>query len=191
MRKLGMRHLIGTLAIAVLAACGGAADDKAGNAFLNGSARTEAAPTGEQYVALFAGAGLYVMEAAEMALEKSDSAEVRGLAQMILSDHQRLSSDLAAAAGREVVPPHVPSPVLDADQQAGMNRLSDATGAAFDRVWLEQQVQAHERALDTAIAYSRNGDAPALRRHAASTIAPMQAHLVRARRLEAEARARR
>ena len=190
MRKLGMRHLIGTLAIAVLAACGGAADDKAGNAFLNGSARTEAAPTGAQYVALFAGAGIYVMEAAEMALEKSDSAEVRGLAQMILSDHQRLSNELAAA-GLEVDPPHLPSPVLDAEQQAGMNRLSEASGAAFDRAWLEQQVRAHERALDTAIAYSRSGDAPALRRHAASTIAPMQTHLTRARRLEAEARARR
>ena len=35
------------------------------------------------------------------------------------------------------------------------------------------------------------GDRPALRRHAASTIAPIQTHLIRARRLEAEARARR
>ena len=186
-----MRGTICALAAALaLAACGGGADDKVGNAFLNGSARIEAAPTGEQYVALFAGAGVYVMQAAEMALEKSDSAELRGLAQMILSDHQRLSNDLAAA-GLEVHPPHVPSPVLDAEQQAGMNRLSATPSAAFDRAWLEQQIRAHERALDTAIAYSRNGDSPALRRHAASTIAPMQTHLTRARRLEAEARARR
>ena len=119
-------------------------------------------------------------------MAKGESAEVRGLAQMILADHQRSSAQLAQA-GTQAQPPVTPSPVLSPSQQSSLEALQRPSGSAFDLAWLRQQVLAHQEALDLAGAYARGGDSEPLRRHAAGTIAAIQTHLARARRLEAEA----
>ena len=172
---------------ASLAACGGAGEDEtAGKAYGNSARPAPAAVDAGQYVALASAGDLFEIELARLALDKGESAEVRGLAQMILADHQRLGRDLAAAA-REARPPLTPASALDPAQQAGLEALRRNSGTAFDQAWLREQVRLHEQALDLAAAYARGGDPGPLRRHAAATIAPVQTHLIRARRLESEA----
>ena len=190
------------IAAIALAGCGGPEDGSAataaGNVATNGAPAvappatptpTPTPTTAEQYVARASAGDLFAMLSAQLALDKSDSAEVRGLAQMILSDHRRASARLADAA-REAEPPIAPAPVLDPAQQAAIEALRQASGVAFDEAWLRQQVDAHEQALDLAAAFATRGDSEPLRRQAAATIAPIQTHLTRARRLEAEALAR-
>ena len=187
-----MRRTIWALAAALaLAGCGGADDaaEAPANRFLKADSAAPA-PAAADYVGLAAAGDQYEIQAARLALDKSDSAEVRGLAQMIRADHQRSTARLAedaADAGSPIASP----PSLSREQEADLARLRAAATAAFDREYLGRQVRAHEQALRLAFAYARGGDRPALRRHAASTIAPIQTHLIRARRLEAEARARR
>jgi putative membrane protein len=132
---------------------------------------------------------MYEIQSARIALQKAENAEVGGLAQMILSDHQRSSARLAEAGG-QAQPPLTPAPVLSPSQQTSIEALQRARGEAFDREWLHQQVIAHQQALDLAAAYARGGDSEPLRHHAAGTIASIQTHLTRARRLESEALAR-
>jgi predicted outer membrane protein len=79
--------------------------------------------------------------------------------------------------------------VLNPSQQSSIEALQRAQGTAFDQEWLHQQVLAHQSALDLAAAYARGGDSEPLRRQAAGTIAAIQTHLARARRLGAEAAA--
>ena len=181
-----MRRAILVLA-AWLAACGGAGDEGAPAA--NRARPAPAAADAAQYVALASAGDLFEIESARLALDKAESAEVRGLAQMILADHERLARDLAAAAGG-ARPPLTPAAALDSAQQAGLDALRRHSGTAFDQAWLTEQVRRHEQALDLAAAYARGGDSVPLRRHAAATIAPTQTHLIRARRLESETLAR-
>ncbi len=189
-----------TAAALALAACGGPENENASSA--QGSAVVNGAPPGEspvppnpqaanaqQYVALASGGDMFEIQSARIALQKGESAEVRGLAQMILADHQRSSTELGEA-GAQAQPPVTPAPVLSPSQQSSLEALQRAQGAAFDREYLRQQVAAHQEALDMAAAYARGGDSGPLRRHAASTIAAVQTHLSRARRLEGEALAR-
>jgi putative membrane protein len=182
-----MRRAILGLA-AGLAACGGAGDEgaPAGN-------RARLAPTAPvsagAYVALASTGDRFEIESARLALQKAENAEVRGLAQMILSDHERSTAQLAGAAV-EAGSPIGGAPVLSPAQRSNIEALRAAPRAAFDAEWLHQQVVAHQQALDAAAAYARGGESAPLRRHAAATIAAIQTHLIRARRLESETLAR-
>jgi len=195
-----MRTAAGLTVISALlvAGCSGPADENAaaatGSAVSNGApdagvTGTPAPPaptTGAQYVALASGGDLYEIESARLALQKATSQQVKGLAEMILADHQRSTRQLAEAAG-QASPPLAPATVMSADQQTGMDILRRTNGRAFDTTWLRQQVLAHQHAFDTAALYASSGEVPALRRHAAGTMEPIQRHLTRARSLEAEA----
>jgi putative membrane protein len=194
------RSILALAVLPTIAACGGPENENAATA--SKSAVTNGAPPGEapapanpqptnalQYVALASAGDMFEIQSARIALQKSPSAEVRGLAQMILADHQRSSSQLGQA-GAQAQPPITPAPVLSPSQQASIEALQRAQGAAFDREWLHQQIAAHQQALDLAAAYARRGDSEPLRGHAAASIAPIQTHLTRARSLEAEALAR-
>lgn len=179
----------------LVGACGGPPDENAstasGSAAVNGApdagnAGTPAPATAAQYVALASSGDLYEIESARVALQKATGQQVKGLAEMILADHQRSTRHLAGAAA-QASPPLALAAVMSADQQAGMDILRRTNGRAFDTTWLRQQVLAHQRAFDAAAHYASRGDVQTLRRHAASTIEPIQRHLTRARLLEAEA----
>ena len=188
--------LIATASFAV-AACGGPDNENAATA--EGSAVMNGAPPGaapvppnpmptnaQQYVSLASGGDLFEIQSARIALQKAQSDQVKGLAQMILADHQRSSNQLNQA-GAQAQPPLTPAPVLNPSQQESIEALQRTQGSAFDREWLHQQVLAHQSALDVAVAYARGGDSEPLRQQAAGTIAAIQTHLARARQLEGEA----
>src|SRR5215212_12074434 len=111
-----MRFHAWVIAGLLLAACGGPPDENAstatGAAVMNGAppAGVTGTPppptpaTGAQYVALASGGDLYEIEAARLALQKAASQQVKGLAAMILADHQRSSRQLADAAASAAPP---------------------------------------------------------------------------------------
>lgn len=180
----------------LLSACGGQGDENAqsaadANAIENlalppdGLAPAGAAPTassGQEYVDLAGASDLFEIEAARLAIEKATRPEVRELAQTILADHQRSTTRLTAAA-RETVESLNMSPQLGPEQRAQIQALRAASGAAFDELYLEQQMQAHERALTLVTAYASEGQVDALRGHASTVAAPIQGHLSRIREL--------
>lgn len=73
---------------------------------------------------------------------------------------------------------------LDAEHQQLMQRLQQARGAEFDRLYMQQQVQAHQRAVDMFTAYSQQGDNAELKQWAAKTLPALQQHLQRAQQLQ-------
>jgi putative membrane protein len=198
--RIEMRRILITASALALAACGGEGSDPGnvataeGSAVANGAApgttKQPATPAtaanGQQYVALVSGSDLFEIEAARVAQQKSQRDDVRELAGMILADHQGSTADLGRA-GAQAQPPLSVAPVLNAEQQANLQALRAADGEAFDRLWLRQQVRAHEQALTLVTAYAANGDVEPLRRHAATVAEPIQRHLTTARRLEVPA----
>jgi putative membrane protein len=135
-----------------------------------------------EYANLASASDLYEVESARLALEKSENARVRELAQAILADHQRSTEQLRAIAG-EAQPPVTVAPRMDPEQQANLDALRRADGADFDRQYLLQQVAAHEKAFAMTNDYAQNGEDAAMRQHASTVAGPIQQHLARAREL--------
>ena len=140
--------------------------------------------TGQDYASMAAASDMYEIESAQLAMEKTQNAQIRELAQMIVTDHQAATAALRTAAA-QAQPAITVTPQLNAEQQANMEALRAATGDAFERLYLQQQVQAHEKALAMLRAYAQNGDVAQLREHASNTAAPVERHLERARELMA------
>lgn len=157
--------------------------DPAANASAGASAT---ASNGRQYVELAGAGDLYEIESARLAQEKATRTEIRELAGMILADHQRSTTELTTAAG-QAQPPITATPAMNAEQQANIQALQAASGEAFDREYLAQQVRAHEQALSLVTSYAASGDVESLRQHAATVADPIQRHLSRARELQVPA----
>jgi putative membrane protein len=62
-----------------------------------------------------------------------------------------------------------------------MAELRATSGANFDRVFVRQQVQAHEMALALHSNYAARGDTPALRAVASAAVPVVRQHLEQAR----------
>ena len=191
-----IRMVMASAAALALAACGGngedaddmsmndvAAGDLAGNDVNAMALPATAAPASAQdYVDMASASDLYEIESAQLAMEKSQNADIKQLAQTIVADHETSTTNLKTAAG-QAQPPITVNPEMNAEQQANMEALRAAEGAQFDQTYLMQQIAAHQKALAMVEAYAGSGDVPSLQQHASAVAGPVRQHLERARQL--------
>lgn len=180
----------GAACLALLAACNqeqspqavDRAQDMAAAPVGQMSAATLGANTVGGYVPNAARGDMYEIMAADIALERSQNAQVRALAEMIKSDHTQ-----ASEAMKRIVPqaaPDVRMPTdLDERRQGMIDNLRSASAANFDRVFVDQQVTAHNEALTLHRGFSDNTDAPQLAEHARTVVPKIEAHLRQAEQL--------
>jgi putative membrane protein len=185
--------LMATAAALALAACGSndesatanealTADNVAVDNMLNDPAAEPAIVSGQEYATKAAASDLYEIQSSQLAADKAKSEDVKGLARMLVADHGKSTADLKAAAA-SASPPVAVAPALDAEGQANMDALRAASDADFERIYLTQQVAAHEKALAMVKAYAEDGDVPSLKQHASAVAGPIERHLDRAREL--------
>lgn len=146
------------------------------------SAATLGANTVMGYVPNAAMGDMYEIQAAEIALEKSKNAGVRDLATMIRTDHTAASQAFKPLA-REAAPEVELPTALDERRQGMIDNLRSASPDDFDRVYLDQQVAAHQEAVTLHRGFSDNADAPAVAGHARTVLPKIEAHLAEAQRL--------
>lgn len=178
-------------ALALLAACGdndqmaedpvNAAQDATSAAVGQTSAATLGANTVDGYVTNAAIGDMYEIQAAEIALERSENAQVRELAQMIHDDHTAASERMRSIVQSGNLDAELPTE-LDERRQGMIDNLSDAED--FDQVYVDQQVAAHQEALTLHRGFADNEDAPELAAHAREVTGPIEMHLERARALD-------
>lgn len=125
-------------------------------------------------------ANQYEIAAAEIALEKSESPEVRELAQMIIDDHRRNSENLVEAVDRSEIDIELPQS-LDERRQGLIDNLQAAADADFDAAYLHQQAAAHLEAITLFEGYSERGEVNALTRFADASVPTLQKHLEKVR----------
>jgi putative membrane protein len=119
-------------------------------------------------------ANLTEVAAARLALDKSDSAAVRGYARTMIADHTAAQKKLAAIAkDTKTTLPKRPTKL----QRAEAARLSKLSGAAFDSAYLRRQVTDHRKALSTMLLELDTGTVAALRSFAAATAPVVRMHL--------------
>ena len=127
------------------------------------------------YVAMAGAGDMWEIESSKAFLAKSDNADLKKFAQMMVDNHTQSTEKLKAAAKTANLTSLAPK--LDVDQQRMLDEIKKADPANVDAVYLRHQATAHQKALELHQGYAANGDNDALRK-AAGEIAPVvQKHI--------------
>lgn len=160
-----------------------AAQDAVGAAVGKTSAMTVGVTT-DGYATGAAISDMYEVAAGKMAQERSKTQGIKDFGKMMVTDHTATTAEMKPlAAGAQVTPPTD----MDERRKGMIDNLRTTTDADFDRVYLAQQVAAHEEALSLHQGYADRGDNPTLKAFATKTAPKVQAHLATARALQATA----
>jgi putative membrane protein len=127
------------------------------------------APSTSEFLKKAAASDLFEREEGKL-MSSSAKPDIKMFAQHMVRDHTKSSADIKAAA--RVAHMTVAPPRLDAEQSRNLAALRAARGAERDRLYIDQQKQAHNDALALMEAYSKDGRAAPLR-VAAGKIAPV------------------
>lgn len=135
------------------------------------------------YLQIAGESDVYEVTASQIALQRAQAPEVRGFAAMMIAHHsETTNATLAASKAADIVPPPA---VLGQGTRAQIDALLAAPPAAFDQLYLQQQLAAHEQALAVQSAYAEFGDKQPLRTAAKAAIPIITRHLERVRALQA------
>lgn len=130
------------------------------------------------------------IDAGQLALNKAKNKDVKKLARTIVDDHKKLQASVDKLANKINVTPEATSDVtaMKDDARTQMEKLQGLDGAEFDREFVDQMVQGHEKALtmiDNQMmpASSSNDQIQSTLKTARSKI---ESHLDKARKLQAK-----
>lgn len=147
----------------------------------SGQAASGQAISASQFMTTAMQSDAFEMQSAKLASERAQDATVRSYAQKMLTDHGRTSAammqmrgETTASTGQTGQGAMAP---LDQKHAAMIRELQGAKGAAFDKLYVQQQVAAHQQAVALFTAYSQNGSDQNLRSFASQTLPALQAHL--------------
>ena len=153
---------------------------------LVGAGATDLATLGPaDIMAILGAANAGEIATSRVAWKKASSAEVRAFARRMIDAHQAMQTDADRLAERLEVVPGDPTPAVDRMRAAHETRRSldsAAAGPAFDRRYLDAELQAHQQTLAELQAMERTGHA-ALRTLVRGAIPRIQAHLRETQRL--------
>jgi putative membrane protein len=118
--------------------------------------------------------GKFEIKTSKLALEKSNDADIKAFANQMIKDHGKadkemksiLTSDQAAVVPKK----------LDEKHQTQFDALKKATGADFDKQYIDAQVAAHGEAVSLFEDYSKNGDDAKLKDFATKTLPTLKGH---------------
>jgi putative membrane protein len=151
----------------------------------NAAAANAALPAAPQTAAEFAAAAaasdLFEIESSKLAQSQASGAKVKDFAAMLVKDHTNSTNELKGIATKENIT--LAPPALDVDKQAKLDALKAAKGEDFDRLYISQQVPAHEQALQLMQGYAAGGDNAAVKAFASKTAPVIQKHLDEAKAL--------
>lgn len=134
------------------------------------------------YVTAAGQSDLFEINSSQVAVEKSQNPAVRRYAQMLIKHHQKTTAATMQAAKKAGMNPTPPEPNPGA--AASIAELQSAAPADFDRIYLAQQVPAHQAALDLHQSYGAGGDQAALRASAKKAVPIVRQHLADAQRMQ-------
>lgn len=184
-----MLKLVAVLPVVILAACSGSPDTANTTAANDSSAATpakmvtgpEEGSPAKRYADATAAYNSFERAAGTLGKEKASSPAVKKYAEMIYKEHLEFGMTLKLASGQ--VAGLLPNPTLTAEQQENLEALQQASGTAFDKAFMAQQLAAHAAMLPVQQRYAASGDEPALKDYADRYSRWVQRHLRMGREL--------
>ena len=140
------------------------------------------APKTEDFVLQVSASDLFEIESSKLALAKGDEA-IKAFAQQMITEHEKTSAELKALlSGGKVT--GTPTTALTDDHKEEIDDLAKLNGAEFNEEYVDDQVDAHEDAVDLFKRYADGGDNVELKAWAVKTLPALQHHLEMAQGLD-------
>jgi putative membrane protein len=118
----------------------------------------------------------FEIASSELAAERSESPEIRAIAEQIAADHTAAQEKLTAAAEEAGVP--VPETGLSERQQAVVGDLESLSGDEFGAAYVEAQIAAHKKAIALCLGFAADDSNPEpLVAYAKDTVTVLKQHL--------------
>ena len=128
---------------------------------------------------------LFEINSSQIALQKSQNPAIRKYADMMIKHHTKTTAATMKAAQKAGLTPMPPA--LDPGATQSINELQTAAAGDFDRVYLAQQVPAHQAALDLHQSYAEGGDQAPLKKTARTAVPIVKQHLAAATKMQSGA----
>ncbi|HEX2840529.1 DUF4142 domain-containing protein [Hyphomicrobium sp.] len=121
-------------------------------------------------------ANKFEIDTSKLAQKFGQNAEVKTFADQMIADHTKAGQDFHAALKEASIEP--PSEMLDAAHMAKYVKLRVfTTERGFDSAYVDEQLGAHEQAIDLFKDYAATGPTPALKDFASKTLPTLEHHL--------------
>lgn len=121
-----------------------------------------------------AAGGLAEVAAGKIAEQKAQKDAVKDFGRQMVTDHGKANDQLMTIASEEnVKAPKSP----DKRHAQAADRLKKLSGADFDRTYMKEQVQDHEKAVQLFQKEAKSGQDAKLKAFAADTLPTLQHHL--------------
>lgn len=154
---------------------------------LSTSIGTAFAATSNDFVDKAAAGGIAEIETSRLALEKSQSADIKEFASMMITDHGKANDELATIAKKNDI--EVPDDTTLVKQ--AKKKILDMRDESFDAAYANNQVKAHEEAIElfekqaNTVTDDRTKGATELKGFAQKMLPGLEKHLDMAKKLQA------
>jgi putative membrane protein len=160
------------------------ANEMAANEMTNEVTAPATAPLATaDFIAAVAASDMFEIEAGKLAETKGSTPAIKDFGKMLQADHKSSTDQLKAAVAQ--TPTTMPAAAMTAEQKDMLDTLKAANGADFDRVFLEQQIDGHQKALTMLNAYAAGGTDEPIKQFATKVTPVVQSHLDKAKELQA------
>ena len=133
-----------------------------------------------QFLQQAADDGAAEVSLAQLALKQAKSQQVRQLAQQLLDDHMQANRELVTLTNLKQDAQAAKAPSSADDLQ---KRLQALQGDDFDRAYVNDMVQSHQRAVELFSKTARNSSDPDVKHFAQTKLPILQHHLAMAQQL--------
>jgi putative membrane protein len=126
--------------------------------------------------------------AAKLAERKASSADVKAFARQMITDHTAMEKSLDSLAKAKSITPQAPSQEdqMKQQNQTTMASLDSAKGSAFDKAYINAQVQAHQQAVTDLQNFSSQSPDPDLKALVDKALPKVQGHLDKAQQIQSK-----
>jgi putative membrane protein len=148
-------------------------DGAGATGLLTGNGNGSAAPVDALFLQMAAKDNLAEIQLGQLALQKSQNAGVKRVANMIIQEHTQAQQQVQQLAQKyDVSLPAAP----DAHQQAFYKHVSKLSGAQFDKMYVAQQVQSHVKDVNLFYQHPMVAAAPDVKLFAKATLPKLAGH---------------
>ncbi len=125
--------------------------------------------------------GLAEVKLGQLAADKAGSADVKAFGQKMVDDHTKANDQLKSIAGQNGMT--LPT-TMNAKDQAIYDKLSNESGAQFDKAYMRSMVKDHEEDIKVFKKEAEKGKNPQLKQFAQQTTPILESHLEMAKSAE-------
>jgi putative membrane protein len=140
------------------------------------------APKTEDFIMQASASDMFEIESSKLALQKGDE-PTKAFAQQMITEHEKTTAELKELlAGGKVQ--GSPVTALTEDHKEEVDELAKLDGAEFNEEYIDDQVEAHEDAVDLFKRYAEEGENADLKAWAAKTLPALEHHYKMAQDLD-------